>query len=879
MMWQRFKQFFLFAVLGCFALNHGLLVHAQDGQSGFISIDCGLPENSSYTEKATGIYYISDAIFTDTGESKLVLHDNRDSYQHPYLSFRSFPNGTRNCYKISVANGTKYLIRASFYYGNYDGQNELPEFDLHLGPNYWDTVRLKDSDTTTHKELIHYTLRNYIHVCLVKSNKGIPFISAIELRPLPNVIYEVKGYSLALIWRYDTGQTAKEYRYPSDLHDRLWYPSDRDDWTQLNTSLCNTTEDNSYQVPSIVMCTAATPKNADDSLNIFWLPSDSNAQYQIYMHFAEVEKLQANKSRQFSITFNGKLFYGPFSPQYLSFDTIYSIAAWSPTGQYIKFSILKNEKSTLPPILNAYEIYMVKPAPQSETKHDDIDAITNIKSTYKITRNWQGDPCAPQNYSWEGLKCSFGGPGNFPRIISLDLSSSGITGEISLSISNLTMIKTLDLSNNNLRGSIPEFLSQLPELEVLNLEKNNFTGLVPSRLIERRNSGSLLLSLCENPYLSIQVSCKKKKKKHNVVLVVVPILVIVILLLTIGAVLLGLKVKRKPEIQNSIQSWSLESEDRRFTYSELVKITNNFASIIGRGGFGRVYHGTLKNDIQVAVKLLTSSSRQGSKEFQNEVKLLMTAHHRNLVSLIGYCDEGDTMALVFEYVANGNLQQHLSDLTLDVLTWKERLQIAVDAARGLDYLHNGCKPPIVHRDLKASNILLNEKLQAKIADFGLSKVLATESATHISTDAKGTFGYLDAEYCNTGQLNKKSDVYSFGIVLLELITGRAPIIRDVEPFPIHICQWVTPIYENMEIEKIVDSKIQGTYNNFSAQKAIEIAMACVRSSAIQRPEISSVYVELKGCLEIEMTSDQVTTVTEIDESDDDTNSSSSVLVT
>ncbi|PRQ45813.1 putative transferase, protein kinase RLK-Pelle-LRR-I-1 family [Rosa chinensis] len=166
----------------------------------------------------------------------------------------------------------------------------------------------------------------------------------------------------------------------------------------------------------------------------------------------------------------------------------------------------------------------------------------------------------------------------------------------------------------------------------------------------------------------------------------------------------------------------------------------------------------------------------------------MTAHHRNLVSLIGYCDEGDTMALVLEYVANGNLQQHLSDLTLDFLTWKERLQIAVDAARGLDYLHNGCKPPIVHGDLKASNILLNEKLQAKIADFGLSKVLTTESATHISTDAKGTFGYLDAGYCNTGQLNRKSDVYSFGIVLLELINCRAAIIRDVEPFPIHICQ-------------------------------------------------------------------------------------------
>ncbi|PRQ51195.1 putative non-specific serine/threonine protein kinase [Rosa chinensis] len=190
----------------------------------------------------------------------------------------------------------------------------------------------------------------------------------------------------------------------------------------------------------------------------------------IYMHFAEIEKLQANESRQFNITFNGEPFYGPSSPGYMSATTIYSREAWSPTGQYINFSIFKDENSTLPPILNAYEIYMVKPAPQSATNHDDIDAITNIQSTYKITRIWQGDPCAPQNYSWEGLKCSY--PEDFPRTISLDLSSSGITGEISLSISNLTMIKTLELSNNNLRGSIPEFLSQLPELEVL--EVTNF---------------------------------------------------------------------------------------------------------------------------------------------------------------------------------------------------------------------------------------------------------------------------------------------------------------------------------------------------------------------------------------------------------------------
>ncbi|BFG24351.1 hypothetical protein CerSpe_106250 [Prunus speciosa] len=319
----------------------------------------------------------------------------------------------------------------------------------------------------------------------------------------------------------------------------------------------------------------------------------------------------------------------------------------------------------------------------------------------------------------------------------------------------------------------------------------------------------------------------------------------------------------------------LECEGQRFAYSEIVKITNDFASIIGRGGFGKVYLGTLTKETQVAVKLLNSLSRQGSKEFKNEVELLMRARHRNLVSLVGYCNEWETMALVYEYVANGNLQQHLSaDVTQDVLTWKERLGIAVDTARGLEYLHNGCKPPIVHRDLKTSNILLNEKLQAKIGDFGLSKVLSTESATHVSTVAKGTFGYLDPQYCSTGQLNKKSDVYSFGIVLLELITGRAAIARDEEGVPIHICEWICPKFESMEIESIVDSRLQGSYLNSSARKAIEIAMACASSTAIRRPDITVVHNDLKECLEIEMPFE----ITEIVERYD-ASSSSSVTMT
>lgn len=181
----------------------------------------------------------------------------------------------------------------------------------------------------------------------------------------------INGLFFIFLNQIKTNDEISLLRYPSDIHDRLWYPFDRDDWTQINTSLTSTTEANGYQVPSIVMCTAATPKNANDSLNIFWLPSASNAQYQIYMYFAEVEKLKTNESRQLNVTVNGQYYFGPFTLDYLSATTIYTASAWRPIGQYVQFSILKNENSTLPPILNAYEIYMVKPVQESETNLED----------------------------------------------------------------------------------------------------------------------------------------------------------------------------------------------------------------------------------------------------------------------------------------------------------------------------------------------------------------------------------------------------------------------------------------------------------------------------------------------------------------------------
>ncbi|PKI70989.1 hypothetical protein CRG98_008570 [Punica granatum] len=270
-------------------------------------------------------------------------------------------------------------------------------------------------------------------------------------------------------------------------------------------------------------------------------------------------------------------------------------------------------------------------------------------------------------------------------------------------------------------------------------------------------------------------------------------------------------------------------KNRPFTSAEVLSITGNFRTVIGEGGFGNVYLGTLDDGWKVAVKVLSQSSKQGYKEFQAEAQLLMIVHHKNLVSLIGYCEDFDNMALIYEFMPNGNLRQHLA---------------------GLEYLHNGCRPSIIHRDLKTSNILLNENMQAKIADFGLSRVFMMEDGCQISTQPAGTPGYLDPVFTG-GNLNKKSDVYSFGIILFELITGQPAILRSPTG-SIHIVKWVTPLIEGGNIQKMVDPMIHGQFNSNSIWKAIEIAMQCVQPNPVQRPDINHVLLDLKECLAVQV---------------------------
>ncbi|PON34728.1 Mitogen-activated protein kinase kinase kinase [Parasponia andersonii] len=847
---EMFKYHFLIVLLGVLALVH--LGHGQADQTGFISLDCGLPENTSYTEKTTTIDYISDAPFISTGVSKTILPEYRANFQRQVTYLRSFPEGIRNCYRITVKRGTRYLMRATFFYGNYDGRNNTPQFDLHIGPNVWGTATFNPLGTIM--EIIHTPSEDYVPLCLVNTRSGTPFVNALELRPLKNTTYQIDSMALSLVVRVDTGSTTNTtYRFPLDAYDRVWVPYYEQAWTQLTSSLTVDPDSHiDFWPPSVIMSTAATPINETAPMEFFVEPPDATTGYYVYLHFAELQQLKPNESRAFNINVNGKLLYGPVIPKYLTSNTVYSTAPITGKLNYT-FTINKLENSTLPPILNAAEIYSLLDFSQSETYKDDVDAIMSIKSTYGVKKNWDGDPCVPLNYTWAGINCS-SDVLEPPRIISLDLSSSGLTGNISTDISKLTTLESLDLSNNNLTGSVPEILSSLSNLRVL----NKLTGTIPAELLERQKNGSLSLSFGENLDLCDSSPCKTKKKNNILITIAASVGGLVILLLIVAAILFGMiKRKNKAGVRtgnagpSNLQNDSFESRRRQFTYSEVVKMTNNFEKILGKGGFGTVYHGFVDDDTQVAVKMLSHSSGQGYQQFQAEVKLLMRVHHRNLTSLVGYCNEGTNMALIYEYMANGDLDSHLSSVSNEnVLSWEERIQIAIDSAQGLEYLHNGCKPPIVHRDVKTTNILLTERFQAKLADFGLSRIFPTDGGTHVSTVVAGTPGYLDPEYYITNRLNEKSDVYSFGVVLLEIITSRPAISRTHERT--HVKEWVGFMLANGDIKNIVDPRLRGDFEINSVWKAVEISMACVSASSTKRPNMNQVVSELKECLAAEL---------------------------
>ncbi|KAG7579089.1 Malectin-like domain [Arabidopsis thaliana x Arabidopsis arenosa] len=833
-------------LLACATFSVISLVKSQN-QEGFISLDCGLPSNESpYIEPLTNLTYISDVNFIRGGRTGNIENNSEtDFISKPYKVLRYFPEGTRNCYNLSVKQGTKYLIRTFFLYGNYDGLNTSPRFDLFLGPNIWTSidVLIPGLGDGVIEEIIHVTRSNILDICLVKTGTSTPMISAIELRPLRYDTYTARTGSLKKIVHFDFTNQRKEIRYPEDVYDRIWMPYSQPEWTQINTTRNVSGFSDGYNPPQDVIKTAAIPTNVSEPLEFIWNSESSDDQTYAYLYFAEIQKLKTNETREFKIVANGRLDYTNYIPTKFEAETLINPAPLKCEGGLCRVQLSKTPRSTLPPLMNAIEIFSVIQFPQSETYTDDVIAIKNIQSTYQLSRisgQWQGDPCVPKQFSWIGVSCNVIDISTPPRIIALDLSSSGLSGIIPPSIQNLTLLRELDLSNNNLTGEVPEFLAKIKSLLVIRLRGNNLRGSVPQALQDREKNDGLKLFVDPNI---------KRHGQHQprswVVALVASISCVAVTIIVL--VLIFIFRRRKSSTRKVIRP-SLEMKNRRFKYSEVKEMTNNFQVVLGKGGFGVVYHGFLNNE-QVAVKVLSQSSTQGYKEFKTEVELLLRVHHVNLVSLVGYCDEGNDLALIYEFMENGNLKEHLSGKRGgSVLNWSSRLKIAIESALGIEYLHIGCNPPMVHRDVKSTNILLGLRFEAKLADFGLSRSFLVGSQTHVTTNIAGTLGYLDPEYYQKNWLTEKSDVYSFGIVLLEIITGQ-PVIEQSRDTS-YIVEWAKSMLANGDIESIMDPNLHQDYDTSSSWKALELAMLCINPSSTQRPNMTRVAHELNECLEI-----------------------------
>ncbi|KAL9236915.1 hypothetical protein vseg_011528 [Gypsophila vaccaria] len=288
-----------------------------------------------------------------------------------------------------------------------------------------------------------------------------------------------------------------------------------------------------------------------------------------------------------------------------------------------------------------------------------------------------------------------------------------------------------------------------------------------------------------------------------------------------------------------------------FTFRQMASATNNFSieNLVGEGGFGRVYKGYIPGvDKLVAIKQLDRNGLQGNREFLSEVFMLSLVDHPNLVNLIGYCADGDQRILVYEYMANGSLEDHLLDVppNKEPLDWQTRMKIAEGAAKGLEYLHETNNPSVIYRDFKASNILLDEEFNPKLSDFGLARIGPTGDKDHVSTRVMGTYGYCAPEYAMTGKLTTKSDVYSFGVVFLELISGRRAVDTTKATAEQNLVTWAEPLFKDRnQYTKMADPLLGDKYPEKGLYQALAVASMCLQEEANTRPLISDVVTALE----------------------------------
>eukprot|EP00249_Psilotum_nudum_P006136 c19480_g1_i2 orf=309-2483(+) len=494
---------------------------------------------------------------------------------------------------------------------------------------------------------------------------------------------------------------------------------------------------------------------------------------------------------------------------------------------------------------------------------------------------------------WGGLPPEFEGLKNMKKLY---LGRNLLTGTVPDSWQNMVNLQDLRLQYNFLTKSFPfwtllvnlqqiylqfnQFYGAFPNLsnthlEIIWLECNFFTGSWPAPLpnIMLQSDGNCFSNItiynddsnqycsrqhtCNGFYIDLIGGCPQCPTQQTLIDKTNCICGLVILLLLI-ACLAFYKLKNHKRtisrffsVKDLDDYWEIPKGVRRFTFQELANATSNFHKDheVGSGGFGRVFCGTLDNGSKVAIKRASPSRMQGRSEFRNEVLLLSRLHHRNLVHLEGFYEDGRCQILVYEYMENGNLHTWLFKDALDcTLSWYKRLDIAVGVARGLEYLHFFADPPVIHRDVKPSNILLDDHLEARLSDFGISRVTA-EFETHVSTAPAGTAGYIDPQYYMRRRLTTASDVYGFGVVLLELVTGQkavAPHRLD----ELNLAEWIKPRLQDQGIQSIIDPRIGDNYPQQVFLEVTRLALSCTAFNSEDRPSMQEVVSILESHLHV-----------------------------
>uniref|UniRef100_A0ACD5U8L7 Uncharacterized protein n=1 Tax=Avena sativa TaxID=4498 RepID=A0ACD5U8L7_AVESA len=430
----------------------------------------------------------------------------------------------------------------------------------------------------------------------------------------------------------------------------------------------------------------------------------------------------------------------------------------------------------------------------------------------------------------------------------LDVSRNNLSGDIPPAISGMGILNYLNLSRNQLSGEIPATIAAMQSLTAVDFSYNNLSGLVPvTGQFSYFNATSFIGNpgLC-GPYLA---PCRPGGAEtghgthtHGGLSSSLKLIIVLVLLaLSIAFAAMAILKARSLKKASEARAWRLTSFQRlEFSCDDVIDSLKE-ENIIGKGGAGTVYKGTMPDGDHVAVKRLSTISRGSSHDhgFSAEIQTLGKIRHRYIVRLLGFCSNNETNLLVYEYMPNGSLGELLHGKKGGHLHWDTRYKIAVEAAKGLCYLHHDCSPPILHRDVKSNNILLDSDFEAHVADFGLAKFLQDSGTSECMSAIAGSYGYIAPEYAYTLKVDEKSDVYSFGVVLLELITGKKPVGEFGDG--VDIVQWIKMMTESNkeQVIKIMDPRLS-TVPVHEVMHVFYVALLCVEEQSMQRPTMREV---------------------------------------